>query len=325
MTSRENMMAALAGVKHEWIPNFFCDVALCGATSLIFNTGPQEGGLDDFGVLWKTSSSAGGQACPITTNPVLDDISDWREEVRFPDIEAFDWQAMADRQLGRVDRNNTPVEFQIWSGPFERLTHLMGFENALCAMYEDPDEVLAFMTALADYYVSIVHKAAEYCRPDFITVLDDIATERGLFMSPDLFHDLIKPAHKRICGAAASHGITPIIHCCGLCQDAMDDFMDAGYKAWTCAQPSNDIDAMCKRTKGRFAVIGGFDTNGAPAREDATEEEVRAEVRRCIDTYGANDNYLFLGFRLFSSPDMSVFLEALKPIDDECKKYGRLN
>ena len=324
MTPKENILAAFRGEAHDYVPNFFTDLDYCGATALTFDAGPLEGGYDEFGVLWETSVSAGGQACPITLDPVLKDITEWREKVRFPDIDVFDWEATAQRQIGGADRANRLVEFQMWSGPFERLTHLMGFENALCAMYEDPEEVAALMDAITDYKIAVLRKAKQYYDPDLVTTLDDVATERGLFMSPSLYRELIGPAHKRFNDAAREMGIIPLIHCCGKCEDIIPDFIEEGYAAWTSAQPSNDIRTILADTIGRLAVVGGFDTNGFPARPDSTEEEMRAEVRRCIHDYAEFPNYIFFGFKLASSPDMSEFMKAIAIMGDECRKVGRL-
>lgn len=324
MTPRENIMAALRGEKHEYIPNFFSDLAFCGASALTFDCGPIGGGRDGFGVLWKTSISAAGQACPITSPPVLEDIADWRRLVKFPDIDAFDWAGLSERQLAGVNRAEKPVEFQMWNGPFERVTHLMGFENALCAMYEDPDEVSALVEAVTDYQIAVLKKGATYFKPDFVTTFDDVATERGLFTSPALYRRLIGPAHRRFNEAARELGIIPLIHCCGKCEELIPDFLEEGYAAWTSAQPSNDILGILRRYKGRFAVMGGYDSNGLPSRPDATDDDMRAEVRRCLKAYGSEDNYLFMGFKLSASPDMSEFMRALAVIDEECKRCGRL-
>lgn len=322
MTKKENIFATLYGKEHEWVPNFMSEVAYAGATSETFDNGPIEGGFDGFGVLWKPSNSAAGAACPMTSKPVLDDICRWREVVKFPDLESFDWAGMAARQLAGVNRADTPIEYQSWNAQFLRMTHLMGFENALCSMYEEPDECYALMDAITDYKIQIVKKAAHYFKPDFFTSLDDVATERGLFMSPELYRELIKPLHKKLNDTVKEYGMLPIIHCCGKCEEIIGDFIDEGAVAWSSAQPINDIVGIQKNYGNKIAIIGGYDSNGKPGRPEASEEAVRAEVRRCIDTYAPAGNYIMMGFRLVNSSNISDFFEALGPINDECARYG---
>ena len=58
-----------------------------------------------------------------------------------PDAASFDWEAEAAKELANVDRNQTVVAFGFGNGVFERLAALMGFEEALLAIMEEPEEV----------------------------------------------------------------------------------------------------------------------------------------------------------------------------------------
>lgn len=322
MNKKENFFAAIHGNNPEWVPNYFGDAAVCGGVRETFENGPANGGLDSFGVQWIPSTSGGGAAAPHTVHPVLEDISEWRDVVKFPDLEAFDWEGLAKEQLAGVNREDTPIEYQSWNAQFLRVTHLMGFENGLCAFYEDPDECYALMDAITDYKIEIVKKAAKYFRPDFFTSFDDVATERDMFISPAMYRELVKPLHKKLNDAIKAHGMLPIMHTCGKCEEIVGDFIEEGAVAWTSAQPCNDLVALQKKYGNKIAIIGGYDATGWPGREEASEEDVRAEVRRCIDTYAPAGNYLMMGFRLVNSLDPNAFVAANAPIADECASYG---
>lgn len=323
MNKKENFLAAVLGKEHEWVPNYMTEVVVGGGVQETFENGPAGGGLDGFGVQWLPSVSAGGAAVPHTVHPVLTDITKWREVVTFPNVEEFDWGDLAARQLSGVDRNKIAVEYQSWNSQFLRLTHLMGFENALCALYEEPEECYALMDAITDYKIEVVKKAAQFFKPDFFTHFDDVATERGLFMSPELYRTLIKPLHKKLNDAIRGHGIYPLVHTCGKCEEIIGDFIEEGSVGWASAQPVNDIVGIQKKYGDKIAVIGGYNTNGRPGQENATEDEMRAEVRRCIDTYAPAGNFLLMGFCLVNSLDPDRFLKAQYPINDECAVYGR--
>ena len=151
-----------------------------------------------------------------------------------------------------------------------------------------------------DYIIDAYH-------PDTITYYDDIATEKDLFMSPETFRTLIKPHHKRFAQACLDRGIIPIYHCCGHAEALVEDYIDCGWYAWTSVQVSNDIESLIENYGDRFGFIGGYDTNGAPGREDATPEQVSAEVVRCIDTYGKyHRGYCFFGFRYVNTLDPAI-------------------
>ena len=199
----------------------------------------------------------------------------------------------------------------------------MGFENALCAMIEDPEACLAFFDAVADYKIRLAERAAHYFKPDMITSFDDVATERGLFMAPDVYRELIKPSHTKVNQAIREMGILPAVHCCGNCEEIIPDFIDEGNVAWSSAQPVNDIEGILRKYGDKITVIGGYDTNGKPAQSSASLEEIKAEVHRAIDAYAPYGSYVFFGFRLVDSTDPEEIMKSMMPIFEEAKKYGK--
>jgi hypothetical protein len=326
LTPKENFL--LATVKHkvpEWIPNEWTDVYPAGGSFETFENGPTGGGMDGFNVLWHTSQSAASQAVPaVVKNHVLEDITLWEDIVKFPNLDAFDWQGAADFQLANTNRELKAVEYGCWNAQFLRLTHLMGFENALCAMYEEPDVCFALLSAVTDYKIKLAEKIAKYFRPDILTTFIDVATERGLFMSPSMYRELISPQHKRLNEAIESLNMIPFVHCCGKCEEIIPDFIDEGYVAWSAAQPMNDIVGIQAKYGDKISIIGGYNSNGRPGMPDVTEEEIDKEVKRSIETYGPQGSYAFMGFRLVNSPDPMAFFAALGPINAAHDKYKYL-
>lgn len=326
LTPKENfLLAAVEHQKPEWVPNEMSDVIMYGGAFETFENGPAGGGLDGFGVTWHATESAGGQPVP-GGKPVLDDIEMWEDVVKFPNLDDFDWEGSAAMQAGMMgnDRDQRAVEYGMWNGQFLRLTHLMGFENALCALLEEPEACDALFTAVTDYKIQCVERIAKYFKPDIITSYDDIAAEKGLFMSPATYRSLIKPHHKRLNDAIRAHGIEPFIHTCGKCEEIIPDYAEIGTTAWTSAQPMNDIVSILKNYGNKISVIGGYDTNGKPGLEDATDAVIDAEVKRCMETYGPYGSYILMGFRLMSSPDPNAFIQGLLPINAAASKYKHL-
>ena len=298
-----------------WGPPYRASVGLMDE----FEKGPSNGGPDGFGVIWEVTPDG---SIPSSKSFLLKDICDWKKVVKFPDLEAIDWRAKAERELSRFDRDSQVIEYSLGNAHFERLVALMGFENGLCALVEDPDACEEFMQAFTEYRIAFIRKIAEYYHPDTICHYDDVAHLRGPFMSRAVYQKVIKPYHKLVNDECRRHGIIPIQHCCGKADSLAGDFVAEGAAMWTSVQASNDIVSVLKKYGDRLVLAGGFDTNGAPSRIGATEDERRAEIRRCIDTYAPYGSYM-LSNLIVQGETPEQGREASRQLVDEALKYGR--
>ncbi|QOV18502.1 hypothetical protein INP51_10825 [Blautia liquoris] len=330
LTPRENYLNALTHKKTEWIPTFSVDCACVGFGALSgpwVEKGPIGGGYDGFGVRWVTPSSGGGAAIPAPNEFLLDSdtITDWKRIIKFPNLEEVDWKGIAEQEFAMVhaDPENQAIDFGCGNGVYERLASFMGFEEALIALMEEPEACYDLMEAITDYKIEFAKKVKQYYNPDIFTNYDDIATERGPFMSPETYRKLIKPHHKRLYEEVKKLGMIPVQHTCGYCEHLIEDFIDTGAVAWTSVQPTNDIEKILSKYGDKFVLIGGFDSNGKPAQADATVEERMKEVHRCMDIYGKYPGYIFFGFVLVDSIDPAETGKALAPIFEEASRYSR--
>ena len=149
------------------------------------------GGTDWFGVQWKYEASVDAIAPDHTQDPILEDICDWREVVKFPDLDAWDWSRVEEiDHISEIDRENKVFEMMFVNGPFERLHMLMGFENALCALLTDPEEVEAFLNAFMEWKLRLMEKVIEIYKPDVLMFHDDWGTQNNMFFSPDIWRAL---------------------------------------------------------------------------------------------------------------------------------------
>lgn len=328
MTPKENYLAALNHETYEYVPNFLGDVIGVGFGSgngPALEKGPIGGGYDGFGVRWMAPESGGGAAIPAPGEFILDSesIVDWKKLVKFPNLVSFDWEscAKAEFQMAPGNHDMQAIDFGCGNGPFERLAAMMGFEEALMAMALEPEACFDFMSAVTDYKIDMMEYVKKYYNADIFTNYDDIATEQCTFMSPDTYRELIKPLHKRINDAAKSYGMIPVQHTCGKADALIEDFIDTGAAAWTSVQPTNDIIGILKKYGDKICLIGGYNTNGLPGQADSSEEIVKKEVRRCLDTYGPLRGYMFFGFKLTNSLDPMETLKNLMPIIQESMAY----
>jgi hypothetical protein len=320
MNRRENMLAFLNHEPHDHIPAVFPDICMTGGDLESFENGTMDDPFDGYGVKWVRTTSGAGQGTPDHSHIVLEDICDWEDVVRFPDLDAYDWEGQAAAQLANFDPVNQVQEYSMWNGQFLRLMHLMGFQEGLISLVAEPEAAEALLTAITDHRIKSIDYVRKYFNPDTICLYDDFASKNNLFLSPETYRDLIKPQHKRFFDAVRDAGIIPNMHVCGKPEEVVPDFIDEGIAAWEVCQPENDLVKLGETLGDKLAFLGGFDSQGPLAVDGFTEEELREETRRTIDAYAANPNYGFFGFIMTDDP--MVFVNSMTIMGDEAVRYG---
>lgn len=252
-----------------------------------------QGGVDWFGCAWEYMDAAGAPAPDCSTH-VLNDISEWRDVVQFPDLDAWDWKEATKLDgIESVDREENLVDVVVLIGLWERLHVLMGFEGALCALLEDPEEVEAFFDAMVDHKIKLIDKLAEHYRPDAITFHDDWGTQTGPFFSPELWRTFIKPRQKRIVDAAHAHGIAFIQHSCGKYDEIIPELPEIGVDVLQCMD-INDIGVALEKTGERMSYLVSVHSQEFFSEDSVgrlTPEEVRDTVRCEFREWGRTGRY----------------------------------
>lgn len=322
MNSVDNFRAALEGKPTDFTPCYFGNASVI-VSSAIRNKPAMgsNGGKDWWGVEWSLDKELGSFSPAVGVENVLQDITNWRNEVTFPDISDIDWEAAYDRDKARIDRNKVVI-YIANNGLFERLHFLMGFENAIYAIMEDPEAVAEFVSELADFYIQLIEKIGKYYKPEYFNFMDDYTYKDGLLVTYDAFDEIFAPALKRIVKAVEDNGMKYIEHCCGKSELMLDRFYDCGIRRLDPCQPVNNLNVMMEKYPD-MVFLGGLDVQNLVDVPGVTEEAIRKEVRRCIDTYGkAKGNYIIYG-ALVSLHDPAAYEPGGKiwMIMDEANKY----
>ena len=312
-------MAILSGKQPEYYGDFMDAMALIPDPVLLRDRIPQDGKphKDSWGTTFLFGINAPGPhpvAEPETL--VIKDIEKWKDSLKPPSLDDLDWTE-TERMVSETDRNEVFVGCFCAGGLFERSHHLMGFENALVNYMLYEEEMADILRVIADYKIAFIKEVAKHMKPDVIFFHDDWGSKTNLFLRPDLWRRLIKPLHREIIKTAHDCGITFMHHADCICQPVVEDMVEIGVDIWQGVIAQNDICEIQRVTKGKLPMIGGVDGPKIDV-EGITEEEIRAEVRRAIDTYCP-------GGKFFPSiPSGWCFREWNNSIyRDELEKYGR--
>ena len=312
LTPKENLLRLLSGEIPEWVPSYSYYGSLPGVdedppnmsvmNSYINGNRPPPGsGIKEFkdiwGVPYESVELVGGFALPKPGHFILDDITKWRDVIKAPDISAIDWEKVAKTDLDKLEysRDNVALFYNPGGGYFQMLMAFMGFNEGLCAMFEEPEEVKALFDYLHEFYFSIAAKYIEYVQPDVLSLGDDTASERAPFVSVDMYRELLLPYYDDFARLGRDRGIPINFHNCGKSGVFFYDLVRIGITSWEPVQLSNDILEIQKRFGRHLVIGGGWEGRGRLLAPDVTDEEIRESVRVAIDTYATNGGFMFAG------------------------------
>ena len=319
MKLRENAMAIYNRRQPDYYFDMMDALELIPDPVLMGDLCPQDGQehKDSWGTVYIFKPGAPGAHPHVTPeNAVIKDIEKWEEQLTVPDLDHLDWTE-AVRAAEAVNRKEKFVGFMCAGGLFERSHHLMGMETALINYMEYPEEMAALLRVIADYKIKYIRLVAEKIHPDIIFYHDDWGSKQNLFLPPRVWRAIIKPLQKEIADTIHECGMIYIHHADCICQPIVTDMVEIGVDIWQGVIAQNDIVEIQKITEGKLAMIGGIDGPKIDI-ENITEEEIRGEVRRAIDTYCPAGRF-YPGI-----PNGICFREWNNEIAmDELKKYGK--
>lgn len=279
--------------------------------------GPDTEGYDAWGVCWTNLGPDPGLDGSTVTpgTKALDDISNWKEKVTFPDLDAMHAQDILKQMMKAIPNPEQYVTHVLFlSGPWERMNELLGMEDALCAFYENPEAVHEFLDAMVDYKIKCIDIANDAVNPDVFHMHDDWGTSNNLFFSPDMWREFIKPGEKRICNHIHSLGKIYEHHSCGYITSIIPDLAEIGVDAVNPLNICNDLESIKRDFGHKITLAGGID-NQRIDYGDTPEKEIRAEVRRAMDAYAPGGRYI-PEFIFTNARVRDIFM-------DEVEKYGK--
>lgn len=275
------------------MPDFRTEISIlprcipdCDARSYIIDGAPFEkhytGFPDMFGVKWRYVDVAMG-AMVEPGVPMLEDMNDWKEVVKLPDPDSWDWEGQAELSKEHLSNPYLPVTVTILTGFFERIISLMDFEGAAMALIDEDqkDSVHEFLDCTADIYIRILEHCMESFHITGAQIHDDWGSQRAPFFSLELVREMLVPHMKKVADFMHSKGLIYNMHSCGNVEKLIPAMIDIGVDIWSGQEQLNDMPKMYELYGDRI-MIG---VNCPPISEDMPEEEIDAVAKAFVDQY----------------------------------------
>ena len=199
---------------------------------------------------------------------------------------------------------------------FETAWRLRGFENFMIDLADRTDIIDYLLDQLTSM---LIENALILARAgiDILLLDDDVAMPTGLLISPDTWRYHFKDRMATVIRIAREESPELLIfyHSDGNFTRLVPDLVDIGINVINPVQPDCMDGAAIKREFGdRLAMWGTVGT--ARLWDEGTPDQIRAEVRRCIDTMGPEGLLMAPAYDIDFAPfeNIVAFVEAVKKL-----------
>lgn len=282
---------------------------------------PEGESIDFWGIRTRRIAHEGGAYDEISRHPLaaartLDDL----DEYGWPETDWFDYSGMRDKAK-RIREHQ--VVLCGYMAPFFYHNLLRGFEQSLVDPLTDPEFTHELVRRISDFFYDHHRRMFESCESmiDVAMVADDLGTQSGPLISLDLYREFYADHHRRFIDLCHEFHIRVLHHDDGSMRAFLPVLVDMGIDIlnpiqWTC--PGMDMRELKAEFGKRLCFHGAVEAQ--KILPFGTTEEVRAEVRHCIDSLASDRT----GYILASCHNLQTNtpLENILAMYDEGWKYG---
>jgi uroporphyrinogen decarboxylase len=254
---------------------------------------------------------------PLAGARSIDDL----DAYLWPQADWFDYSSMrAEAQQARRDK----VVKCGYMAPFYYHNMLRGLEQSMVDPLEDPPFAHELLRRISDFFYEHHRRMFQACEGliDVAEVTDDLGCQTGALMSLEMYRQFYAPHHRRLMGLCREFGIKVMHHDDGGCRLFLPDLVAMGIEIlnpvqWRCR--GMDMGELKAEFGNRICFHGAIDNQ--QTLPFGTPEDVRAEVRRCIDILACDGTGYILSPCHCIQPVTPV--ENILAMYDEAWRYGQ--
>jgi len=202
----------------------------------------------------------------------------------------------------------------------ECLTRLVGQENAMLWMGEEPERMGQAINRIGKFYLAMAEAELEAGQGllDGFVIWGDVAYKHGTFMSPDYWRKYFRPWVAAMVERVHSRGLPVIYHGCGNVHAIFPDYIEMGVEAYNPleAKAGMDVVDLRRRYGHRMGFCGNSDIQ---VWESGDRDAIRREVMRKLNA-AKGGGYIFQSDHSVSS---SVSGATYDYIMELVRKFGK--
>ncbi len=208
------------------------------------------------------------------------------------------WDELRRRTLALRASTDRALMVVVGCNLFEWGTFLRRIDNFLMDLLAEPEEAEKLLDALMVRHLATLEKvcAAVGDIVDVVRFGDDLGTDTGLFMSPEIYRALFKPRHTQLCSYVKKHSkMATFLHSCGSITPLIPDLIEAGYDILNPVQTNaRDMDpATLKKDFGKDVTFWGGGADTRFVLNNGTPESVRKHVIERLEIFSPGGGFVF--------------------------------
>jgi uroporphyrinogen decarboxylase len=208
------------------------------------------------------------------------------------------WETLRERILELRQSTDKALIVRCGCNLVEWGMFLRRMDNFLMDIMIDQANVEKLLDALMERHLGFLAKVCEAVGDivDIARIGDDLGTDGGLLMPPNIYRKIFKPRHAQLCEYIHKHSsMHTQIHSCGSIYELIPDLIEAGIEI------INPVQTCCKnmdprKLKKEFGKDVTFWGGGCDTREIlncATPEQVREHVLENLETLAPGGGFVF--------------------------------
>jgi uroporphyrinogen decarboxylase len=290
-----------------------------------FELAPDNSYVDIWGTRWRKPPSS--LYYDMVEFPIKDATLDDLKRYRWPDPhDPGRTDGLRERARRLAEETDRAVVLDVAGfGVFEQGWALRGFENFLADLIAEAAFAEALIQGVADYQMALYERVLAEVGPyvDVVMVAEDLGTQSGPMVSPEIYRRMIKPAQKRVWNFIKSRTTAKLfLHSCGAVRAFISDLVEIGVDILNPVQvAAKGMDPKALKAEfGRDLTFWGGGCDTQKVLTFGTPDQVEAEVRRRIAELAPGGGFVF---NQIHNVQPQVPAENIVRMLDTVLEYGR--
>jgi uroporphyrinogen decarboxylase len=232
---------------------------------------------------------------PVDSPPLKDfNTIEALDRFPWPKVDAWDYSQIE----MEIDQKSDKALWSRTRGVFQTAQLMRGMEKFLVDLALEPEFACRIMDHILDFIYEDARCTIEAGKGKYTYVEynDDVATQRGLLISPAMWRKYVKPRMKQFFDMVHNHGLPVKYHSCGSIYALIPDLIEIGVNILNPIQimAINMNPFKIKKEFGKdLCLHGAIDIQYL--LPEGSAKEVREYVHKLIDIVGKDGGYILAG------------------------------